>query len=433
MRPRLPSESAIVAFVVGLSTVASCGLFVQGVADVTGMALSGGPVRPAVAGTGAALLVVVLQGVLMWQSATRQVGARSRVALAVAGAVCFALPPLLGPTWNAAMLAVGGMIAVTLPERLSVPLVLAAAVPAAGITAATGADGLQALIAGLGLPVAGLSAYATVWLCLAVGELRDARAELARRAVGEERIRFARDLHDVLGHSLQAVALRAELAERLLPRDPDRVARELAEIQAMARGAVQEMREVVRGYRITSLHTELDGATAVLRAAGIDCAGAALPAGLPRHVHETLGWVAREAVTNVLRHSGATRCAIQVRTDGAHAELEIANDGARRAAGSGSGLTGLRERLAAVGGTLQAGPAEGGEFRVLATVPLTAAEAQEAGQREPGPEETGPRETGRHGSARQEAGPQEAESREAECQDDGQEDERREARSQEAR
>ncbi|ROO89383.1 two-component system sensor histidine kinase DesK [Actinocorallia herbida] len=374
MRPRLPRETTIVGFVVALSTVATCGLFVQGVAGAIGEAVSGGPLRPAAGGTAAALLVVVLQGGLMWQSATRQIGARSRIALAVVAAVCFALPPLLGPAWNAGMLAVGGMLAVTLPERLSVPLAAAAAFLAGGITLATGADGLQAVIAGLGLPIAGLSAYATVWLCLAVGELRDARAELARSAVGEERIRFARDLHDVLGHSLQAVALRAELAERLLPRDPDRVARELAEIQAMARGAVQEMREVVRGYRITSLRTELDGATAVLRAAGIDCEGAALPADLPRHVHETLGWVAREAVTNVLRHSGATRCAMAVRTDGARAELEIVNDGARRTAGAGSGLAGLRERLAAVGGALQAGPADGGEFRVLATVPLKEAQ-----------------------------------------------------------
>ncbi|MDX6739875.1 sensor histidine kinase [Actinocorallia sp. A-T 12471] len=370
MRPRLPRETAIVGFVVALSTVATCGLFVQGVGDAFGGAVSGGSLPAALWGSAAALLVVVIQGGLMWQSATRQVDARSRIALAVLAVVCFSLPLLLGPTWNSAMLAVGGMLAVTLPERLSVPLAAVAAVLAAGITLATGAAVLQALIAGAGVPVAGLSAYATVWLCLAVGELRDARAELASRAVGEERIRFARDLHDVLGHSLQAVALRAELAERLLPRDPERVAKELAEIQAMARGAVQEMREIVRGYRTTSLRTELDGATAVLRAAGISCDGAALPADLPRHVHETLGWVAREAVTNVLRHSGATRCAMEVRTDGGRVELEIVNDGARRAAGSGSGLAGLRERLAAVGGALQAGPADGGRFRVLATVPL---------------------------------------------------------------
>ncbi|MCD0451849.1 histidine kinase [Actinocorallia sp. API 0066] len=365
MRPRLPRETAIVMFVVALSTAATCGLFLQGVAD----AVAGPPAR-ATAATAAALLVVVLQARLIWESANRRINARSRAALAVIAVVCFALPLALGPTWNGAMLAVAGMIAVTLPERLSVPLVACAALLASAITLGIGAPGLEALFVGLGLPVAGLSAYATVWLCLAVGELRDARAELASRAVGEERIRFARDLHDVLGHSLQAVALRAELAERLLDRDPARVRRELAEIQAMARGAVQEMREVVRGYRITSLRTELEGATAVLRAAGIDCAGAPLPADLPRHVHETLGWVVREAVTNVLRHSGATRCAMAVRSDGARAELEIVNDGARRSAGGGSGLAGLRERLAAVGGALHAGPADDGAFRLLATVPL---------------------------------------------------------------
>ncbi|GAA2730436.1 sensor histidine kinase [Actinocorallia aurantiaca] len=373
MQPRLPGEALIVTFVVLLSVVATCGLFSQGVIESAGRE----PWR-FVVGTMAALLVAGLQGRLMWQSARREITRGSRVVLGVIALVCLPLPLLLGPAWLSAMVAVSGMIAVTLPERWSAPLVGGAALLGSGIAVLTGASGPQAVLLALSFPVAGLSAYTTVWLSLAVKELRDARAELARRAVGEERMRFARDLHDVLGHSLQAVALRAELAERLLDRDPGRVAKELAEIQKMARGAVQEVRDVVRGYRVTSLRTELDGATAVLRAAGIACETPSLPEELPRHVHETLGWVAREAVTNVLRHSGATKCRMSLRADGADARLEIVNDGARRSEGVGSGLAGLRERLAAVGGRLQSGLIADGTFQVLATVPLAAG----AGQKE---------------------------------------------------
>ncbi|GAA3230483.1 sensor histidine kinase [Actinocorallia longicatena] len=369
MQPRLPGETVIVTAVVALSVAATAGFFVNGVS----VAYAEGVAWKFVGGTLAAVLVAVLQGRLLWQSALRRINGASRVLLGVIAVVVFALPLGLGAEWNQGMAAVAGVIAVTLPERLSIPLVGVGAVAAGGVGMVAGATGFQALLLALTLPVCALSAYATVWLCLAVKELRDARAELARRAVGEERMRFARDLHDVLGHSLQAVALRAELAERLLVKDPDRVARELGEIQRMARGAVQEVRDVVRGYRVTSLRTELDGATAVLRAAGIACETPVLPGDLPQHVHEAFGWVAREAVTNVLRHSGATRCDLSLSADGRDAVLKIVNDGAGRPADGdgGSGLAGLRERVAAVGGELRTGPSGPGTFQVLATVPLS--------------------------------------------------------------
>lgn len=221
-----------------------------------------------------------------------------------------------------------------------------------------------------GIPMAAFSGYVTVWFFHVVQELREARAELARSAVGEERLRFARDLHDVLGHSLQAVALRAEVAERYLERDPGRVRKELTEIQTVARDSVRDVREIVRGYRATSLRTELDGMSAVLRAAGISCAAPEISPELPAHVHEPLGWVAREAATNVLRHSSATWCVITVAADAARVRVEISNDGAaRRSAGeAGSGLAGLAERIAAAGGEFSAGPVGDGTFRVAAAV-----------------------------------------------------------------
>jgi two-component system sensor histidine kinase DesK len=366
VQPHLPRETVIVTAIVAVSTVAASGLFIPGIAEAAGSD------RPAqfVLGTMGALLVVGVQSRLLWQSARRRISMHSRIALAVLIVVCFLLP-LIGPTWNTAMGAVAGTAAVTLSERSSIPVVFVAALAATGESALTGWDTAHAILFGLSFPVYAISAYVAVWLCLAVKELRDARAELASQAVGQERLRFARDLHDVLGHSLQAVALRAELAERLLAKDPGRVAQELTEIQKIARGAVQEVRDVVRGYRVTSLRTELDGATAVLRAAGISCDAPALPADLPQHVHETLGWVAREAVTNVLRHSHAAWCELTLRLEAGQAWLEIVNDGAGRPeASGGSGLTGLGERLNAVGGEFRAGPGQHGTFQIVAAVPL---------------------------------------------------------------
>ncbi|MEO5873814.1 MAG: histidine kinase [Streptosporangiaceae bacterium] len=365
VQPRLPRETVIVTFVVALSTVATLALFIPGI-----FAAATDSAWKFVVGTMGSLLIVAFQGRVLWESAHRQINARSRVFLAVVVVVAFLLPLLENP-WNSGMAAVAGMSAVSLREQYSAPLVVLAGLAATGMSLFTGWDRFQSILLGLGFPMYALSAYATVWLCLAVKELRDARAELASQAVGQERLRFARDLHDVLGHSLQAVALRAELAERLLVKDPDRVASELTEIQNIARGAVQEVRDVVRGYRVTSLRTELDGATAVLRAAGISCDAPVLPPGLPQHVHETLGWVAREAVTNVLRHSQAQWCEVTVRLEAGRAWLEIVNDGAGRpGAAGGSGLTGLGERLDAVGGEFRAGPGQDGTFQIVAAVPL---------------------------------------------------------------
>ncbi|WP_188192705.1 sensor histidine kinase [Nonomuraea sp. SYSU D8015] len=233
------------------------------------------------------------------------------------------------------------------------------------------------LLYGLGtLPFIAPMTYGVAWLCHLIDDLREARAELARRAVDEERLRFTRDLHDTLGHTLHAIALRAELGERLVAADPAGAGRELAEIQRIARTAVHDVREVVRGYRATSLATELDGVAAVLGAAGIRCDKPELPDDLPVHVHVPLGWVAREAVTNVLRHSAATWCEVTVHTEEGHVVLEIVNDGGPAGARvvPGNGLTGLAERVKAVGGTLTA-EAGGGRFRVTASVALTAVEA----------------------------------------------------------
>ncbi|NEA20963.1 histidine kinase, partial [Actinomadura bangladeshensis] len=338
MQPGIPRPTVIAAIIVGMTVLTMSGLLLPALWYEIAERREAGHLLLALTGVGAAF---GLYGRLLWQNLMRRTAPVHRLGLAAIALICWTLPPLLdtGPGWGNALLVPAGLIAVVLPVREAVAVTVAAAVltPAYGLLLGLPVLGVLYEIAGV--PLAAFSGYLTVWLFHVVQELREARAELARSAVGEERLRFARDLHDVLGHSLQAVALRAEVAERFVERDDARVRKELTEIQTMARDAVRDVREVVRGYRTTSLRTELDGMSAVLRAAGIRCERPEVSPSLPAHVHEPLGWVAREAATNVLRHSSATWCEITVRADRDRVRMEIVNDGARRRPGAaGSGL-----------------------------------------------------------------------------------------------
>jgi two-component system, NarL family, sensor histidine kinase DesK len=202
-------------------------------------------------------------------------------------------------------------------------------------------------------------------------ELRATREELARVAVSEERLRIARDLHDLLGHSLSIIALKSELARKLVERDPARAAAEIDDIQSVSRTALTEVREAVQGYRRLALAEALDTASAALEAAGIDCELPDADVALPADVDAVLAWAVREGTTNVIRHSGALHCAIRVRADERRAAIEIEDDGsAAPASGRGSGLNGLRERAQRVRGELEAGALPGGGFRLRLTVPL---------------------------------------------------------------
>ncbi len=203
-------------------------------------------------------------------------------------------------------------------------------------------------------------------------ELAAAREGLAAMAVEQERARFARDLHDLLGHSLTVITVKSELAGRLMARDPERAAREVADIERLAREALADVRSTVAGYREVTLAAELSAARAALTAAGIS---AELPGALddvPGSRRELFGWVVREGVTNVVRHSNARRVrvvvsptSVEVRDDGLGCSVDgIAGNGV-----AGNGLSGLRERLDAAGGRLEAGPADDGGFRLFAQVP----------------------------------------------------------------
>ena len=291
------------------------------------------------------------------------------VALAVALAVGF------GSSWAGLMIYVSAATAATLPRRWIWPTVLAAAVVCAAVLLVDYSPGLLFLP-----PICLLTAFAmqgTSHLIALNRELEEAREELARNAVAEERMRFARDLHDLLGHSLSLIALKSELARRLAEVDPARAAGEMADVEEAARRALAEVRDAVSGYRQVSCAQALAEARAALAGAGIAIRLPESVPVLPGVVDAALGWVVREATTNVLRHSGAGRVTVELTEDGVRAVLTVTDDGAGTGdrptvlgGSTGAGLAGLRERMGALGGELVAGPVDGGGYRVRASVPL---------------------------------------------------------------
>jgi len=280
-----------------------------------------------------------------------------------------------GPNWAGLMIYVSAATAATLPRRWVWPVVVAAAAVCAAVLLVEDAPGL------LFLPfICLLTAFAlqgTSYLVAVNQELQEAREELARSAVAEERMRFARDLHDLLGHSLSLIALKSELARRLADADPPRARQEMADVEEVARQALAEVRDAVSGYRQVSCAQALAEAHAALTGAGIAVRLPDAVPVLPGGVDAALGWVVREATTNVLRHSGAGRVGVELTEDGVRAVLAVTDDGTGTGervtvlgGTSGTGLAGLRERVGALGGELGAGPVDGGGYRVRAEVPL---------------------------------------------------------------
>lgn len=220
-----------------------------------------------------------------------------------------------------------------------------------------------------------------VWSLSVMWQAEKARDLQARLAVAEERLRFGRDMHDVLGRNLAVIALKSELAVELAQRGRAEAVDQMVEVQRIARASQQEVRDVVRGYREVDLSTELVGAQGVLKAAGIVCEVTGDGGGqLPAAVQSALGWAVREAATNVLRHGDPRLCTIRLSVSADGVVLDVENDGAPCAAAgeSGSGLAGLRERLGALDGSLDAGPVGDGMFRLTARIPLTRGESRPA-------------------------------------------------------
>ncbi len=309
---------------------------------------------------------------LFWilPSVTRDRRTEGRALLGAAAALSVGLSVALGDDWLGLLVYLTVAVALALPTGQALVGIGAVAVTAVAITGGINSVAVQVVSFGLIL-------VAVRRLMELVAELEATRAQVAELAASEERLRLSRDMHDLLGHNLSVIALKSQLARKLMGRDAEALAKEIGDIESVARSSLQEARAAVRGLRRASLAAELDGAREALEAAGIDVTvrtAGPLPAG----VEALLGFVAREGATNVIRHSGAGRCEIVVRRVGEIAELEVRDDGAgpaRGAGGEGSGLRGLAERMAEAGGTLEAGAADGGGFRLVARVAIAASMA----------------------------------------------------------
>jgi len=251
--------------------------------------------------------------------------------------------PLLAMRPRLTLYAVGAVVTVAHPLLASGvfdnPLMIEAS-PAYSLVIAYGAL----------LPIMVLSG---MWWWRIVVELDQHRRASAELAVAQERLRFASDLHDIQGHHLQVIALKAELAERLLDTNPGAARENIHETRVIARQALEETRSLVYGYRNVALTTELENAREVLTASGAQCELDVVALPDDPEVQRSLAMVVREATTNILRHSSAKRAWIRLHSIEDGIELLIGNDGAdASSAAAGNGLVGLRARVSTVGGRL---------------------------------------------------------------------------------
>ncbi|MEV5986239.1 histidine kinase [Streptomyces sp. NPDC052051] len=222
--------------------------------------------------------------------------------------------------------------------------------------------------------LAGLVVYGLTRLTELITQLHAGRGELARQAVAGERLRFARDLHDLLGYSLSAITLKSELIHRLIPTHPAHALKEVDEVLAIAGQSLADVRKVASGFRDLSLRQEIGTTRSMLGAAGIDVRAEVDLGALSPHVDTALATTLREAVTNLLRHSNASRCGIQAVQQGGSVRLVVENDGVDPAyhdpsPHGGNGLGNLHARISEVGGRLESHLGKDGVFRLAAEVP----------------------------------------------------------------
>ncbi|MFB7510316.1 sensor histidine kinase [Streptomyces broussonetiae] len=279
----------------------------------------------------------------------------------------------LGGSWLGLFVYLSVACGATLPPRAALWAIPSTAVVMYLVAVHDGEQGWDDSL--ILVPLIGFAMVGVGQLVRTTVELRKARATVAHLAANEERLRLARDLHDLLGHSLSLITLKSELAGRMLPDHPDKAAQQVADIEQVSRQALVDVREAVTGYRRPRFAAELAGAQVALTAAGVTADVPAEPGldGVDEEAESALAWALREAVTNVVRHSGADRCLVQVAhrqtLDGPILELSVEDNGSGGVgAVPGNGLTGLMERLEQAGGSLEAGRIKHG-FRLVARVP----------------------------------------------------------------
>ncbi|MFE0702904.1 sensor histidine kinase [Streptomyces sp. NPDC058872] len=293
----------------------------------------------------------------------------TRTLLVVFGALTFALAVGYGREWLLLFPLVGLAVGAAVRGRERLRFIVPPLVVAVGVVTVW-RDGWDSFSVVYGTLISVMVTSAIISLDETVRKLHETRGELARSAVEKERLRFSRDLHDLLGHTMSVIVVKSEAARRLAPRDLDAALTQVADIESVGRQALVEIREAVTGYREGSLGTELDRARDALASAGIEPVVRRSGPLLEPGTEALLSWAVRESTTNAVRHSGASCCVIDLSGSAERVRLTVTDDGRGPAAGPpGSGLRGLRERLAAAGGTLDSGPAPRGGFRVTVELP----------------------------------------------------------------
>jgi two-component system sensor histidine kinase DesK len=231
------------------------------------------------------------------------------------------------------------------PFRAAAPLVVALCVGSLALSAVED-WGSQVSLA-FGVMAASVAVFGVRTVMSRNLALIRAQEKNASLAVENERSRFARDLHDILGHSLTVITVKAELAQRLLDVEPGRARNELADLERLSRDALADVRRAVEGYRELTLPGELARARTALGAAKIEARLPGSADDVPTELRELFAWTVREGVTNVIRHSGARTC--EVRLSSGSAEVRDDGTGPNSSSSAGSGLAGLRERAVAAG------------------------------------------------------------------------------------
>jgi two-component system, NarL family, sensor histidine kinase DesK len=333
-------------------------------------AISRGPAWTVLAGAAAFALVAVAFVRLITDAVRRPWRNRSWREATLIALLSLLLPVILHSDWQVITFLPVAAMGVSLRPRLALVAVLGVLAVATVERHALGVDGIAMKALrdlAIGAALAGI-----IVLVAFVGELFTGRAEVALLAVSAERSRFARDLHETLGHNLSAITLKTELAIRLIDIDQAQARAELADVHEIARASLREVHVVAGSYRDESLQRELQGVQSVLVSAGVRCAVTPLPDALPGPVEKALSWAVREAATNLLRHSAATRCDIAVEAGADAVRLAVANDGVGGMPldRGGKGLASLAERLAPLGGLVNAGVRANGDFLLTVHIPI---------------------------------------------------------------
>lgn len=324
-------------------------------------------------------LLALLQLQVFWFSRpASQLRTRRGVAALMAQACLVYLPMIwLGRDWQGLPGLLAGNALLVLPPAAGWALFAAVATSMGVIYGMLGGASLDVAYASVSTVATGLVVYGLYRLTTLIAEMHETRAELARKAAVDERVRFARDLHDLLSYSLSAITLKAELAQKLVTQNSRRASGELDEILDITRQALADVRAMATGYRALSLDDECRAARSILAAAEIDVRMDVTYDDLPLSVSMVLAAVLREGVVNTLRHSKAEQCEVRIRQTNQEVRIELVNDGVRRVPDAavserGSGLGNLAIRAAEIGGRLTAEPVDGDAFRLRVAIPLSA-------------------------------------------------------------